>query len=427
MAQVLIRGRLLVCSAAAEPRTDAALLVEDGVITALGDAAVRRADGGTERLDFPGQVIAPGLIDSHVHLMWSGAGIENGVDPMYAAIGQPAASLAARVVANLQAALSRGVTTVRDCGGLAEVIIPVAQAVRAGLLVAPRVITAGAPLTTTGGHCWFLQNEAEGETAVRRAVRRMHQAGADFIKVMATGGGTRGTNPNAAQYGLEELQAIVHDAHRLGLRVTAHAHGTEGIERCVAAGCDGIEHCTWLARDRPGTDYRPELVEQIRARRTFVCKTIAGFERWPLEELEAAGARHPAWDRFATFRHLVAAGAPVIAGTDAGIVDTNFVDLARTMETMVGLGAMTPAAVLLSATATAAEALALDDRIGTLEVGKRADCIVLDADPLADIRALRQVRTVLRDGAPVARDGYLLAGPPPGARQNQARPAPSPP
>ena len=413
MAQVLIRGRLLVCSAAAEPRSDAALLVEDGVIVEIGDAALRQADRSARRLVYPEQVIAPGLIDSHVHLMWSGAGIENGVDPMYAAIGQPAASLAVRVVANLRAALSRGVTTVRDCGGLAEVIIPVAQAVREGLLVAPRVITAGAPLTTTGGHCWFLQNEAEGETAVRRAVRRMHQAGADFIKVMATGGGTRGTNPNAAQYGLAELQAIIHDAHRLGLRVTAHAHGTEGIERCVGAGCDGIEHCTWLARDRPGTDYRPELVEQMRARRTFVCKTIAGFERWPLEEIEAAGVRHSAWDRFAPFRDLVAAGVPVIAGTDAGIVDTNFVDLARTMETMVGLGGMTPAAVLLSATATAAEALALDHRIGTLEVGKRADCIVLDADPLADIRALRQVRAVLRDGAQVARDGYVLAAPAP--------------
>ena len=409
MAQVLIRGRLLVCNAAAEPRSDAALLVEDGVIVETGDAAVRLAQGKAQLLDYPGQVIAPGLIDSHVHLMWSGAGIEHGRDPMYAAIGQPAARLAVQTVANLRAALSRGVTTVRDCGGLAEVIIPVGQAVRDGLLVAPRVLTAGAPLTTTGGHCWFLENEAEGETAVRRAVRRMHRAGADFIKVMATGGGTRGTNPNAAQYGLDELQAIVHDAHRLGLRVTAHAHGTEGIERCVGAGCDGIEHCSWLARDRPGTDYRPHLVERMRARRTFVCKTIAGFERWPLEELEAAGSQHPAWDAFATFRDLVAAGVPVIAGTDAGIVDTNFVDLARTLETMVGLGGMTPAAVLQAATATAAEALGLDDQVGTLEVGKRADCIILDADPRADIRALRQVRMVIRDGVPVARDGYVLA------------------
>ena len=199
---------------------------------------------------------------------------------------------------------------------------------------------------------------------------------------------------------LEELQAIVHDAHRLGLRVTAHAHGTEGIERCVGAGCDGIEHCTWLARDRDGTDYRPELVKQIRARGIFVCKTIAGFERWPLEELQAAGERHPAWDGFATFRDLVAAGVPVIAGTDAGIVDTNFVELARTLETMVGLGGMTPGAVLQAATATAARALGLDDEVGTLEVGKRADCIVLDADPRADVRALRQVRAVIRDGVP---------------------------
>ena len=417
MAKALIRGRLLVWNAAAEPRTDAALLVEDGTIAAVGDDALRMAGGHTRLLDFPEQVIAPGLIDSHVHLMWSGAGVVNGRDPMYAALGQPPAALTAQAVSNLHAALSRGITTVRDCGGLAEVIIPLARAARDGMLVAPRIVAAGAPITPPGGHCWFLENEAQGAAAARRAVRRMHRAGADFIKVMATGGGTRGTNPRAAQYGPGELQAIAHAAHGVGLRVTAHAHGSEGIERCVAAGYDGLEHCTWLARDRDGEDYRPALVEQIRARRIFVCKTIAGFERWPLEELQAAGERHPAWAGFATFRAMVAAGVAVIAGTDAGIVDTNFVDLARTMETMVGLGGMAPAAVLRSATATAAEALALERHIGTLEVGKRADCIVLDGNPRADVRALRQVRAVIRDGVVVARDGVVVA-------ESPGRPAP---
>ena len=408
-AKTLIRGRLLVWSAAAEPRTDAALLVSDGVIAAIGDEALRLADDRTQLMDFPAQVIAPGLIDSHVHLMWSGAGTVNGLNPMYAAIGQPTAALTVQAINNLRAALSRGITTVRDCGGLTEVIIPIARAVREGALVAPRLISGGAPITSTGGHCWFLENEAEGEVAVRRAVRRMHKAGADFIKVMATGGGTRGTNPRAAQFDVDEMRAIVADAHRLGLRTSAHAHGSEGIERCVAAGFDGIEHCTWLARDGDGEDYRPEVVERIRDRRIYICKTIAGFERWPLEEIEAGGRDHPGWRKFSTFRDMLASGVTVIAGTDAGIIDTNFVDLARTMETMVGLGGMSPAAALLSATATAAEALTLDHAIGTLEVGKRADCIALDADPLEDVRALRQVRAVIRDGILVARDGYVLA------------------
>ena len=305
------------------------------MIRATGEDALRLADGATRRLDFPDQVIAPGLIDSHVHLMWSGEPSRDGLNPLYAAIGQPTATLTVQTVTNLRAALSRGITTVRDCGrALAEVIFPVARAVRDGLLAGPRIITGGAPITSTGGHCWFLENEADGEDAVRRAVRRMHKAGADFIKVMATGGGTVGTNPRAAQFGPEELQAITHDAHRLGLRASAHAHGTEGIERCVAAGFDGIEHCTWLARDDDGDDYRPEIVERIRDRRIFVCKTIAGFQRWPLEEIQAAGEAHPGWREFATFRDMLAAGVSVIAGTDAGITDTNFVDLARTMETM---------------------------------------------------------------------------------------------
>lgn len=190
MVKTLIRGRLLVWSAAAEPRTDAALLVSDGVIVAIGDEALQLADDRTRRIDFPAQVIAPGLIDSHVHLMWSGASAANNVPhPMYAAIGQPLAALTVQAINNLRAALSRGITTVRDCGGLTDVIIPIARAVRDSLLIGPRIISGGAPITSTGGHCWFLGNEADSPIRVRQAVRRMHKAGADFIKVMATGGG----------------------------------------------------------------------------------------------------------------------------------------------------------------------------------------------------------------------------------------------
>ena len=404
--KTLIRPGILVWKPSAEPLANTPILIDDGVVAAIGDDAEHAVDGSTATIDCPEQTLAPGLIDCHVHLVWSGRGDDlQGRNPLYAAIGMPPAAMAAQVITNMQAALASGVTTVRDCGGIAEVILPIAQAVRSGEVVGPRILSSGAPITTTGGHCWFLENEAEGVDLVRQAVRRMHKAGADFIKVMATGGATLGSNPRAAQFSQWELDAIAADAHRLALPVSGHAHGTEGIERVVAAGFDTIEHCSWQRLEDGVDDYRPSVVERILEQRIFVCKTIAGFQRWPLEELEAAGQAHDAWQSYATFRDMVAAGVPIVAGTDAGITDTNFVHLNRTMETMVGLGGMTPASVLASATETAAEALRLEAEVGSLEVGKRADCILLHGNPLEDVRALREPEMVMRDGVIVARGG----------------------
>jgi imidazolonepropionase-like amidohydrolase len=408
-AKTLLRAGKLIWKASAPHRTSASLLIEEGVITAVDDDAEGRADAATVVLDYSRQVVAPGLIDSHVHLVWSGGPERGGRSPLYEAIGMPPERMREQAVRNMRSALDSGVTTVRDCGGIADVIVPLARAVARRELVGPRIVSAGAPITTKGGHCWFLGNEADGDAAVRRAVRGSHENGSDFVKVMVTGGGsTEGSDMRVAQYTQSELDAIVGDAHELGLPVTGHVHGTEGIERAVVAGFDGLEHCSWLARTADGEDYRADLVEQIRDRRVFVCKTIAGFQRWPLEELIAEGRHHEAWDQFGTFREMLDDGVIAIAGTDAGITDTSFSGLSRTLETMVGLGGMSAAAALQSATATAAEALQLSDQVGTLEVGKRGDCIVLDADPLRDIRALRDVKLVIRDGV-VLRGGVAVA------------------
>jgi len=233
----------------------------------------------------------------------------------------------------------------------------------------------------------------------------MAKAGADFIKVMVTGGGsTPGTNPRKSQYSLDELVELAAAAHRVGLTITGHTHGTEGIALALQAGFDGLEHCTWLARHGHDIDYRPELVDSIIDNGIFVCKTIAGFERWPIEEISRS---HQAWKNLETMRFMIDAGVSFIAGTDAGIDQTDFAGLSTTLETMVGAGGMSHAAAFASATLTAAQAFGISTAIGTLEIGKRADCVVLDQNPLEDIRALRNVRAVMRNGIVVARDGRM--------------------
>ena len=398
---VLIRGRLLLRNADGSPESDASILSRDGIIVAIGREAEEMIDPSTEVIDLRDFVLVPGLIDSHVHLIWSGR--ENA---LYDAIGLARSELTIQAIVNMQSALARGITTVRDCGGIVDVMIPLARAVDSGLISGPTVVTSGSAITTTGGHCWFLETEADGDGKVVEAVRMLHGAGAHFIKVMVTGGGsTVGSDTRVSQYTQSELDSISQEAHRHGFSVTGHAHGTEGILRSLEAGFDGIEHCTWLSRNGEGEDYRPDAVDRIVTEEVFVCKTIAGFQRWPLDEL---GSHHPAWREFATMRSMRDAGVSLIAGTDAGIDQTNFSDLCFTLETMVGLGGMSPREVYRSATELAARAIGREETVGALEIGKRADCIAVDDNPVDDIRTLRSPRAVVQNGRLVARDGRLI-------------------
>ncbi len=393
----VIRAKLLLQGTGGPPREDAWLLVRQGRIAAVGREARDLAAATAEELDLGDVVLAPGLIDGHVHLVWSGA-----PGALFEAIGKSPEWLACRAMANMRTALAAGITTVRDCGGVAGVVLAAARAVREGLLPGPSIIAGGAPITTTGGHCWFLGLEADGTDGCLTALRRMHREGADFIKVMVTGGGsTPGSNMRASQYSQTELDAMAADAHRLGKKIAGHVHGTEGIERALGAGFDSLEHCSWLARSSGGIDFRADLADRIVRQRVGICRTVAGFERWPLEEL---GQHHHAWEQFAGLRRMIGCGAQLFAGTDAGIDNTPFDGLQRSLETMVGLGGMTHREAFESATARAAEALGVGADVGTLEVGKRADCIALDGDPCADIRVLRSVRAVLVGGRIAAHD-----------------------
>jgi imidazolonepropionase-like amidohydrolase len=394
--ETLFTARLLVDGVAPAARPDAIILVRDGRIVATGHGAAQAARPEARRVDLGSGVLAPGLIDCHVHLALSG-------EPrgLYATMHDPQTRAAVRAAGNMQTALRAGVTTVRDCGGPADALLALARAEREGLIVGPRVLSSGAPVTTTGGHCWMFGLEADGIVGVQRAVRQMCRAGADFIKAMVTGGGsTPGSNYLRAQYSLDELTALAADAHRLGRRVTGHAHGMEGIRLAVKAGFDGIEHCSMLRESWVDMAYDRELGLEMAGRGMVVCRTQTGGERLPLEEITKD---HPQWGMFVIARSLARDGVTLIAGTDAGIDPSGFGGLPGAIEALVGLAGLSPARALAAGTSAAAEALGIAAETGTLEPGRCADMIVLDEDPLTDIRALRSVRAVYRNGAEVGR------------------------
>ena len=395
------RSNLLIDGTGASPIRGGAVLVKDGMIEAVGSESLLPVPSDAPCIDFGERTLLPGLIDAHVHLF--GTPEPGG---FVATQDEDEEWLLLRASANARTALAAGITTVRDCGGRGSIIISLAKATASGLVNGPRIVSCGAPITTTAGHCYYLGLEADGVDGVQKAVRQMHKAGADFIKVMVTGGGiTRGSNTRASQFSQAELDALTQDAHRLGKRVAGHVHGTQGIQRAVDAGFDTLEHVSWLAAQGQGRDYDRRVVDRMLKQGTMVCRTIAGFERVPIED---ATPEHRFWPDYEMLRNMVRDGLKLAAGTDSGIDLTPISGYAYTLETMAGLGGMTFSAVLDAATRSAAEAIGLSDQVGTLEKGKRADLIAVSGNPLEDLRALRQVDFVVRDGKIAAQDGHVI-------------------
>src|SRR5262245_33892008 len=247
------------------------VVVDGNTITALGSQA--ELAGSTEHfaqvLDLGAEAtVLPGLINMHTHMSFS-AGTSIFDDHQQ----ESYETKLIRAVENLKAALRTGVTTVRDCGTLNGIAFAVRAAVESGTMVGPRVIASGEGITTTGGHLWWCGVEADSEVEVRRAVRAQVKAGADFIKVFATGGGsTPGTNALAAQYSEAEMCALTEEAHRLDKRIASHAHGTPGVLTSIAARVTTIEHCSFF---RPsGTQYEPEYGRRIADAGIYVCPTV---------------------------------------------------------------------------------------------------------------------------------------------------------
>jgi len=372
---------------------DAAVFIDNGIVKAVRETDdLRPEEGAEEVLDARTRTVLPGLIDAHVHLVFNEA--QTCVSQLLEA---PDAMLALYAIRNVQSALCAGVTTVRDCGDRGGMTFSVRSAVEEGVLTGPRIVASGPPITTTAGHLHYMGIEADTANELRKAVRSLVKAGSGFLKICGTGGGmTPGSNTRAAQYSAEDLREVVRDAHRLERKVAAHLHGTEGIRNAAIAGIDSLEHCSWVGR-RDGHEYDDEAVRMIVDKGLYICHTIAGERQVSEEDAERTQREGPEIP-WLFHRKAFDAGARLVIGGDDGIPGTLFRDFPRSLEVAVKKIGLSPMDAIRSATSVAAEMLGLDREIGTVEVGKRADLLVVDGDPLEDIAALRQVVWVMRDG-----------------------------
>jgi imidazolonepropionase-like amidohydrolase len=364
---------------------DPLVLVEDGRITEVRSGP---APANVDVLDLGGATLLPGLIDTHVHLAF-----DAGLDPVAALAARDDDAVLEAMAQAAAAQLRAGVTTVRDLGDRDYLALRLRES-GTGL---PTIVAAGPPITSAGGHCHFLGGVAE--RGVRDAVREHAERGVDVIKVMASGGGmTPESDVQTPQFTPADLAALVDEAHRHGLPVTAHAHALEAIVDGVAAGVDGLEHCTFIDGERVNAP--DDVVAAIVRRRIAVGATVG--------LVPVAGALRPPPflakimpDLMANLARLIREGAVVVAGTDAGIAPIKpHGVLPHGLLHLAQLG-MSPTEALTAGTSTAAQVCGLGDRKGRVRPGYDADLLAVDGDPLTDLTALLRPVAVLVAGRPI--------------------------
>lgn len=388
MARLVVRAPRMLDGKGSPPVEDATLVCEDGRILYAGPTAGApppEAEGVVSEVH-EGTLI-PGLIDCHVHLCFDGT-----ADFAAEAREMNAARAALKAARNAGRALRAGITTVRDLGGFELAMLDVARAQRTGVLTGARILTAPAVLTVTGGHGHFIGWEVDSADELIKAVRKLAKAGADWIKIMSTGGVlTPGIGAQRSAYTVEQLAAAIDEAHEAGMRVATHAIGGEGIVRALRAGVDSVEHGCFLS---------DEALKLMGENGSWLVATLVapdrilhggeGVPEFAIRKSEEVSISH-----HESFRRAVDAGVRIAAGTDAGTPFNHHGGLWRELALMHGAG-MPLERVLVSATSEAASLVGIE--AGVLEPGRIADAVVLYDDPLADVSAYKRVRLVIQDG-----------------------------
>src|SRR5581483_5687388 len=378
-------------------------LLENQVIVIEGDRIVSvgpasSAPAGATTIDLPSATVLPGLIDAHTHLTFNPQfGYETlGISvPREALIGAH----------NARLTLEAGITTVRNVGARGYSDVALRDAINAGDVPGPRMVVSGPALSITGGHCDnnLLPYEyhatgdgvADGVENVQHKVREIIKYGADVIKVCATGGVlSKGDDPNASQFTLEEVKAIVAEAHRLGRKVAAHAHGAQGVSWASEAGVDSVEH---------GHLMDDNSIATLKKNGTYLVPTLYLTEWWTdnMDRMHApdylkAKMKMVIQSSETNIRKAIAAGVKIGMGTDAAVYPHGL--NAHELAVYVRLG-MTPIQAIQTATINDADLLGWSDKVGTLEAGKWADIIAVDGDPTKDVTTLQHVKFVMKGGA----------------------------
>jgi imidazolonepropionase-like amidohydrolase len=375
----------------------AIVIGDDGKIQQIGSLASMQLPAGTKHIDLPGETLVPGLIDMHVHLTsLAEIGGYQGLkytDSFWQAVG----------VANAKKTLDAGFTTVRNVGSSDFEDVGLMQAIDGGWIEGPRIVPASYAIGATGGHCddggmppsYDKKGPSviNGPAEAREKVRWLHKYGAEVIKICATGGVfSLGDSVGAQQLTLDEMKAIADEAHMLGIKVAAHAHGDEGIHDAILAGIDTIEHAslasdatiqlakqhgTWFDMDIYNDDY------------ILATGTANGTEQESLDKEKAIGLKQRQ-----TFQRAVKAGVKMLFGTDAGVYPHG--DNGRQFAKMVQWG-MTPLQAIQAATSSASEALGRND-VGVIQPGRYGDLVAVRGDPLRDVRVLEHVDAVVKGG-----------------------------
>jgi imidazolonepropionase-like amidohydrolase len=385
---LVLSGARIIDGTGAEPVRGRSVVVENGIITGVvEDARAPRGNG----MDLAGHTLLPGLINCHVHLCF---GAE--ADPVRPLREEPLALTAIKALLRARETARAGVTTVRDLGGREYVEIAARRAIQEGLIDGPRIVAAGRPVCMTGGHGHWLGREADGPDDARKAVREQLKAGADVIKIIATGGVmTPGVEPGSPQMTLDEMRAAIEEARKAGRRTAAHAMAATGISDAIAAGITSIEHGIYLTE---------EIVAHMRRDGTFLVPTLnapaaiaaggiaAGIPQFMVRKSELVVPPH-----VASFQLAHRAGVRIAAGADSGTPLNFHGSLLPELTLMVKYG-MTPLEAIRSATVTAADCLGLAEVTGRVAPGYAADLIAVAGDPAERIEALADLKLVLVNG-----------------------------
>ena len=382
-------------------------------ISAIGPSNEISAPDGSKVTvcDYGNSTILPGLVDGHTHMMAPGDGTHGDITG-----AEEDDILLMRALKNAKTFLAAGVTTARENGAKNKVAFSLKKGIRSGLSEGPEMIISGRPITITGGHFWYCGSEADGMDGVRQEVRKLVKEGADFIKIMATGGSTWSSDPLRPSYTAEEIAVIVEEAHHFGRLTAAHCASMQGIKNSLDAGVDMIIHCVF--EDETGMyDFNEPLAEQLAAAKAWVNPTLhvvqagidhterKGYNRGWLtkdEQTSLDSSKASLETRVDSVNRLIKMGVRMIAGSDSPWGAFPPGEFVKEMIALNKAG-LSNTEALVTGLSHAAESIAAGEQAGTLSPGRPGDILIVGGDPTSDLNALWDIKDVYKSGVRIER------------------------